>query len=111
MTFRAVTLHGIAIRQSGPAQMPLMLFDADPEFRKGRVFCSAALRHGAFFHPQHNMFLSAAHGPDDIAAALERQRMVLRRSLNWMRASGHSSRRRRWRPPPQLTASQSARWR
>lgn len=63
--------HGIAIRQSGPPQMPLILFDADPEFRKGRAFCSAALRHGAFFHPQHNMFLSAAHGPADIDAALE----------------------------------------
>jgi glutamate-1-semialdehyde 2,1-aminomutase len=63
--------HGIAIRQSGPPQMPLMLFDADPEFRKGRAFCSAALGHGAFFHPQHNMFLSAAHGPADIDAALE----------------------------------------
>jgi glutamate-1-semialdehyde 2,1-aminomutase len=63
--------HGIAIRQSGPPQMPLMLFDADSEFRKGRAFCSAALRHGAFFHPQHNMFLSAAHGPADIDAALE----------------------------------------
>ena len=63
--------HGIAIRQSGPPQMPLMLFDADPEVRKGRAFCSVALRHGAFFHPQHNMFLSAAHGPADIDAALE----------------------------------------
>lgn len=63
--------HGFAIRQSGPPQMPLILFDDDPEFRKGRAFCSAALRHGAFFHPQHNMFLSAAHGPDDIDAALE----------------------------------------
>ena len=60
-----------AIRQSGPPQTPLMLFDADPEFLKGRAFCSAALRHGAFFHPQHNMFLSAAHGPADIDAALE----------------------------------------
>ena len=63
--------QGIAIRQSGPPQMPLILFDDDPEFRKGRAFCSAALRHGAFFHPQHNMFLSAAHGPADIDAALE----------------------------------------
>jgi glutamate-1-semialdehyde 2,1-aminomutase len=63
--------HGIAIRQSGPPQMPLILFDDDPEFRMGRAFCSAALRHGAFFHPQHNMFLSAAHGPADIDAALE----------------------------------------
>ena len=63
--------HGIAIRQSGPPQMPLMLFDNDPEVRKGRAFCSAALRHGAFFHPQHNMFLSAAHNAADIDAALE----------------------------------------
>ena len=63
--------HGIAIRQSGPPQMPLMLFEADPEVRQGRAFGSAALRHGAFFHPQHNMFLSAAHRPADIDEALQ----------------------------------------
>jgi glutamate-1-semialdehyde 2,1-aminomutase len=63
--------HGIAIRQSGPPQMPLMLFETDPEIRKGRAFCSAALRHGAFFHPQHNMVLSLAHRPADIDEALQ----------------------------------------
>ena len=63
--------NGIAIRQSGPPQMPLMLFDGDPDVKKGRAFCSAALRHGAFFHPVHNMFLSSAHQPADIDAALE----------------------------------------
>jgi glutamate-1-semialdehyde 2,1-aminomutase len=62
---------GVAIRQSGPPQMPLMLFDADPEVAKGRAFCSMALRHGAFFHPQHNMFLSLSHREADIDAALE----------------------------------------
>jgi glutamate-1-semialdehyde 2,1-aminomutase len=51
--------------------MPLMLFETDPEVRKGRAFCSAALRHGAFFHPQHNMFLSLAHRPADIDEALQ----------------------------------------
>ena len=51
--------------------MPLMLFEADAEVRKGRAFCSAALRHGAFFHPQHNMFLSLAHRPADIDEALQ----------------------------------------
>jgi glutamate-1-semialdehyde 2,1-aminomutase len=61
----------MAIRRSGPPQRPLILFEDDPEFREGRPFCSAALRHGALFHPQHNMFLSAAHGPADIDAALE----------------------------------------
>jgi glutamate-1-semialdehyde 2,1-aminomutase len=63
--------NGIEIRQSGPPQMPLLLFDADPEVKKGRAFCSAALRHGAFFHPQHNMFLSSAHRSADIDQALE----------------------------------------
>ena len=79
--------HGIAIRQSGPPQMPLMLFDADPEVRKGRAFCSAALRHGAFFHPQHNMFLSAAHRPMISMRRWRRPRTASRPSLNWMRAS------------------------
>jgi glutamate-1-semialdehyde 2,1-aminomutase len=68
---RLAAREGIAIRQSGPPQMPLMLFDGDAEFRKGRAFCAAALRHGAFFHPQHNMFLSSAHQAADIDAALE----------------------------------------
>lgn len=63
--------NGISIRQSGPPQMPLMLFDGDADVAMGRAFCSAALRHGAFFHPQHNMFLSAAHREVDIDAALE----------------------------------------
>ena len=63
--------EGIAIRQSGPPQMPLMLFEGDVEVRKGQAFCATALRHGAFFHPQHNMFLSSAHQAADIDAALE----------------------------------------
>ena len=63
--------HDVSVRQSGPPQMPLMLFDDDPQFRKGRAFCATALRHGAFFHPTHNMFLSAAHQPSDIERALD----------------------------------------
>jgi glutamate-1-semialdehyde 2,1-aminomutase len=68
---RLADSQGIAIRQSGPPQMPLMLFDDDADVRKGRAFCAKALRHGAFFHPQHNMFLSSAHRAADIDAALE----------------------------------------
>lgn len=63
--------HGVAIRQTGPVQMPMVLFEDDPGFEKGNLFCAVALRHGAYFHPRHNMFLSAAHGLDDINAALE----------------------------------------
>jgi glutamate-1-semialdehyde 2,1-aminomutase len=29
------------------------------------------LRHGAYFHPKHNMFLSCAHTEADIDRALE----------------------------------------
>jgi len=63
--------HDIHIRQSGPPQMPLMLFDDDADLRKGRAFCAAALRRGAYFHPAHNMFLSAAHQSSDIERALD----------------------------------------
>jgi glutamate-1-semialdehyde 2,1-aminomutase len=63
--------HGLAIDQSGPPQMPLMLFAEDTDFRKGFAFCSEALRHGAYFHPKHNMFLSCAHTEADIDLALQ----------------------------------------
>ncbi|WP_241665464.1 aminotransferase class III-fold pyridoxal phosphate-dependent enzyme [Teichococcus oryzae] len=63
--------HGLAVRQTGPAQMPLMTFADDADWRKGDGFCAEALRHGAYFHPRHNMFLSCAHGEADIDRALE----------------------------------------
>jgi len=62
--------HGVGIRQTGPVQMPLVLFENDADFRLGNAFCLAALDAGAYFHPRHNMFLSTAHGPADIDAAL-----------------------------------------
>jgi glutamate-1-semialdehyde 2,1-aminomutase len=61
---------GLPLRQTGPVQMPMVLFEDDPGFAKANAFCSAALRAGAYFHPRHNMFLSAAHTEDDIAIAL-----------------------------------------
>lgn len=61
---------GFGLRQTGPVQMPTVMFDDDAEGAKGRAFCSAALRAGAYFHPRHNMFLSAAHQVEDIDRAL-----------------------------------------
>jgi glutamate-1-semialdehyde 2,1-aminomutase len=61
---------GFTLRQTGPAQMPMVLFDDDPDFRKGYAFCAAALREGVYFHPKHNMFLCAAHTKEHIASAL-----------------------------------------
>ncbi len=61
---------GVGLRQTGPVQMPMVLFDDDADNAKGRAFCSAALQAGAYFHPRHNMFLSAAHQAEDIDRAL-----------------------------------------
>ncbi|WP_342640640.1 aminotransferase class III-fold pyridoxal phosphate-dependent enzyme [Rhodoligotrophos ferricapiens] len=67
---RLAAKHGIGLRQTGPVQMPMVLFDNDPDFAKAQTFCAAALRAGAYFHPKHNMFLSAAHQPRDIEVVL-----------------------------------------
>ncbi|QKC67907.1 aminotransferase class III-fold pyridoxal phosphate-dependent enzyme [Mesorhizobium sp. NZP2234] len=66
----AARKHGLLLRQTGPVSMPMVLFDGDAEFSKADAFCSAALREGAYFHPRHNMFLSAAHTAGDVDLAL-----------------------------------------
>lgn len=63
--------RGVRIRQSGPPQMPVLLFDDDPEVVKGRFFCVEALKRGVYLHPVHTMFLSCAHGDAEIDRALE----------------------------------------
>ncbi len=62
--------HGVPVRQSGPVQMPLILFEGDAQFEKGLLFTAQALQHGVYLHPKHNMFLSLAHTEADIDAAL-----------------------------------------
>lgn len=63
--------HGVPVRQSGPVQMPLVLFADDPDFEKGTFFCAEALARGVYLHPRHNMFLSLAHTEADIDEALD----------------------------------------
>jgi glutamate-1-semialdehyde 2,1-aminomutase len=63
--------HGVRLRQSGPVQMPLILFDDDADFRKAFLFCQTVLAKGVYFHPRHNMFLCAAHGEAEIDEALQ----------------------------------------
>jgi len=62
--------HGVKLRQSGPPQMPLILFDDDPRHERGTAFCAAALQRGVYLHPRHNMFLCAAHTEKDVETAL-----------------------------------------
>jgi glutamate-1-semialdehyde 2,1-aminomutase len=64
--------YGFEISQTGPPQMPLILFADDPHQRLGARWTEEALRRGVYLHPWHNMFLSTAHTDDDIDTALER---------------------------------------
>ena len=68
---RLAAVEGLSLRQTGPVQMPMVLFDDDPDYEIGTAFCAAALEGGAYFHPRHNMFLCAAHTPALIDEGLE----------------------------------------
>lgn len=63
--------YGIRVRQTGPVQMPFMTFAGDTEYQRAKLFTSEAIKRGVYLHPRHNWFLSAAHSPEDINAALE----------------------------------------
>jgi glutamate-1-semialdehyde 2,1-aminomutase len=63
--------HGVRLQQSGPVQMPVILFDDDAERKKGWLFCCEALKRGVYMHAVHTMFLSAAHTEADIDRTLE----------------------------------------
>jgi len=62
---------GLGFRVSGPVQMPLFLFDDDPDLRKGFCWSSEMLARGIYVHPWHNMFMCAAMTEADIDGALE----------------------------------------
>ena len=63
--------NGFTLRQSGPVQMPLFLFEEDVDLRLGFRWSSEMLQRGVYVHPWHNMFLSAAMSVEDIDRALE----------------------------------------
>lgn len=67
---RQAAAHGVHLHQSGPPQMPVILFDDDAERKKGWLFCTEALKRGVYLHAVHTMFLSAAHTESDIDQAL-----------------------------------------
>ena len=70
--------HGFSLRQTGPAQMPLILFDDDPDLRIGFCWSSEMLKRGIYVHPWHNMFLCAAMTEADIDGALDGRRRRVR---------------------------------
>jgi glutamate-1-semialdehyde 2,1-aminomutase len=62
---------GFFLRQTGPVQMPLFLFDDDPELKTGNAWSAQMVSRGVYVHPWHNMFLSAAMTEADIDLALD----------------------------------------
>jgi glutamate-1-semialdehyde 2,1-aminomutase len=63
--------HGFGLRQTGPAQLPLIMFEDDPDAAIGYRWNAALMARGVYFHPWHNMFMSAAMTLGDIDFALE----------------------------------------
>jgi len=61
----------LAVRYTGPPVMPYLTFAADQDHELASVFAAQALRGGAYLHPRHNWFVSAAMTGDDLALALE----------------------------------------
>ena len=63
--------HGFGLRQTGPAQLPLILFEEDPDMAKGYLWTNALARQGVYMHPWHNMFICAAMTEADIDGTVE----------------------------------------
>lgn len=67
---KAAAASGYALRQTGPVQMPQILFADDPDFRRGFAFAGEMIQRGVYLHPWHNNFVCAALTEADIAQAV-----------------------------------------
>jgi glutamate-1-semialdehyde 2,1-aminomutase len=63
--------HGFNLRQTGPVQMPMILFEDDPDLRLGYCWVEEAVTRGVYLHPWHNNFICAALTESDVKATLE----------------------------------------
>ena len=60
----------LAVNYTGPPVMPYLTFAGDQDHELAGVFAAHALRGGAWLHPRHNWFVSAALTGDDLALVL-----------------------------------------
>ena len=63
--------HGLQVNLTGPPPLPFMTFAGDRDFAMANLWTAHAVQRGAYFHPWHNWFLSAAHTDADVDRALE----------------------------------------
>jgi glutamate-1-semialdehyde 2,1-aminomutase len=61
---------GFEVNYTGPVQMPYLSFPGDRGHALVSEFCAEAVRRGAFIHPRHNWFVSAAMTDEDVATVL-----------------------------------------
>jgi glutamate-1-semialdehyde 2,1-aminomutase len=61
----------LTVNYTGPPVMPYLTFPGDQDHELASVFAAQALRGGAYIHPRHNWFVSAAMTGDDLALALD----------------------------------------
>jgi glutamate-1-semialdehyde 2,1-aminomutase len=62
--------YGFDLKQTGPVQMPAVLFADDPDFRKGYAWTREVLKRGSYLHPFHNWFMCSAMTPNDVTQTL-----------------------------------------
>lgn len=70
---------GLAIDQTGPSQMPLIMIDGadgQRDLEACVAFCDGLLDHGVLFHPFHNMFITSAMTEGDIDHTIDAARQV-----------------------------------
>jgi glutamate-1-semialdehyde 2,1-aminomutase len=68
---RQAASYGFGLRQTGPVQMPMILFEDDPDLRAGYCWAAEALTRGVYFHPWHNNFICAALTENDVKLTLD----------------------------------------
>jgi glutamate-1-semialdehyde 2,1-aminomutase len=61
---------GFEVNYTGPVQMPYLTFRDDRGHALVSEFSAEAVRRGAFIHPRHNWFVSAAMTGEDVATVL-----------------------------------------
>lgn len=68
----AARRHGFSVTISGPPALPFMTFDDEAPLARPRAerWCAAAAAGGAWLHPHHNWYISAAHTEEDVGRTL-----------------------------------------
>jgi glutamate-1-semialdehyde 2,1-aminomutase len=61
---------GFEVNYTGPVQMPYLSFRGDRGHALVSEFSAEAVRRGAFIHPRHNWFVSAALTDEDVGCVL-----------------------------------------